>query len=92
MKLMRYAEMLMTDGKADPAHNSTVSFGNCMIIRIPGSFNSKHFDYDKGKAVDISPKSEVKITQRWDGNYRPNIRWLLEGHWSYLIQERCLIL
>src|SRR5215831_1321953 len=29
--LMRYAEMLMTDGKADPVHNNTVAFGNCMI-------------------------------------------------------------
>lgn len=30
-ELMRYAEMLMTDGKADPVHNSTVAFGNCIL-------------------------------------------------------------
>ncbi len=35
-ELMKYAEMLMTNGNADPAHNSAVSFGNCMI-RIPNS-------------------------------------------------------
>jgi hypothetical protein len=40
-ELMRYAEMLMTDGKADLVHNSTVAFGNCMI-RIPNSYNSKY--------------------------------------------------
>lgn len=87
-KLMRYAERLVTDNKGDPVHCNTVSFSNCMV-RIPGSYNSKYvqFDKDNVKVVDIPPQSEVKIVQPWDG-YRPNIRWLLEGHWVYLIQER----
>jgi hypothetical protein len=87
-ELMRYAEKLVTDNKADPVHCNTVSFANCMI-RIPGSYNSKYvqFDKDKGKVVDTPPQSEVKIVQPWDG-YRSNIRWLLEGHWIYLIQKR----
>jgi Primase X len=76
---MRYAEMLMTNGNADPVHNHTVSFGNCMI-RIPGSYNSK---YIHGKPS----QSEVKIVQRWDG-YKPNIRYMLEGLWEHLIQLR----
>ena len=87
MKLMRYAEKLMTDNECDPVHNSTVSFGNCMI-RIPYSFNSKYIQFnDKDQIVNIPPESQVKIVYRSDG-YRPNIRRLLEGHWTYLIQER----
>ena len=82
-KLMRYTERLVTDNKGDPVHCNTVSFGNCMI-RIPGSYNSKYIQFDKGKVVDIPP---LKIVQRWDG-YRPNIRWLLKDYWIYLIQER----
>jgi len=86
-KLMQYAEKLVTDNKGDPCHCSTVSFNNCMI-RIPGSYNSKYIQFnDLGKVVNISPESEVKIVQRWDG-YRPNIKWLLNGYWIYLIQER----
>ena len=40
-----------------------------------------------GKVVNISPEAEVKIVHRWDG-YRPNIKWLLNDYWLYLIQER----
>jgi len=87
MKLMRYAEKLMTDGKADSVHRGTVAFGNCMI-RIPGSYNAKYIQFDeKGEVVNIPTQSEVKIVQPWDG-YRPNIRWLLEDYWVYLIQEK----
>jgi hypothetical protein len=86
--LMRYAEKLMTDNKADPVHCNTVAFGNCMV-RIPGSYNSKYIQFDDRHEVivNIPPQSEVKIIHRWDG-YKPNIRWLLEGYWVYLIQER----
>ncbi|MFY9795989.1 MAG: hypothetical protein WBF33_33765 [Candidatus Nitrosopolaris sp.] len=85
---MRYAEELVTENKGDPVHSNTVSFGNCMI-RIPGSYNSKYvqLDKDKGEVVAVTPQSEVKIVQRWDG-YRPNIRWLLKDYWLYRIQER----
>jgi hypothetical protein len=85
--LMQYAEKVMTDNKGDPVHCNTVSFNNCMV-RIPGSYNSNYIQFnDMGKVVNISPESEVKIVQRWDG-YRPNIKWLLNGYWIYLIQER----
>jgi hypothetical protein len=84
--LMRYAEKLMTDNKADPVHSSTVSFNNCMI-RIPGSYNTKYIQFDKGEIVNILPQSEVKIVQRWDG-YKPNIKWLLRDYWMYLIQAK----
>jgi hypothetical protein len=84
--LMRYAEKLMTDDKADSVHSSTVSFSNCMV-RIPGSYNAKYIQFDNGQISKIPPKSEVKIVQRWDG-YKPNIRWLLRDYQTYLIQER----
>jgi hypothetical protein len=86
-KLMQYAEKLVTDNKGDQCHCSTVSFNNC-LIRIPGSYNSKYVQFnDMGKVENISPESEVKIVKRWDG-CRPNIKWLLNGYWIYLIQER----
>jgi hypothetical protein len=86
-KLMKYAEKIMTDNKGDPSHCNTVSFNNCMI-RVPGSYNSKYVQFnDMRKVVNISPESEVKIVQSWNG-YRPNIKWLLNGYWIYLIQER----
>jgi len=77
-ELMRYAEMCLTDGKADPVHNKTVSFGNCMI-RIPNSYNSKY--------VEKNAQSRVSIVQLSNG-YKPNIRYLLEGLWEHLIQLR----
>lgn len=40
-KILRFLEKKLSTGKSDHVHNSTVSFGNCML-RIPGSFNSKH--------------------------------------------------
>jgi len=82
-ELMRYAEMLMTDGKADPVHNSTVAFGNCMV-RIPNSYNSKYVQ--EGSKI-LTPQSKVRIVQL-SNNYKPNIRYLLEGLWEHLIQLR----
>ncbi|MFZ0510860.1 MAG: hypothetical protein WAM14_04570, partial [Candidatus Nitrosopolaris sp.] len=80
-KLMQYAEKLVTDNNADPCHYNTVSFNNWMI-RIPGSYNSKYVQFNYvGKVVNISPESEVRIIQKWDG-YKPNIRWLLNGYWT----------
>ncbi len=78
-RLMHYAEKLVTDNKADSCHSNTVSFNNCMI-RIPGSYNPKYIGFnEEGKVVNIPPKSEVRIIQKWDG-YRLNIRWLLKGY------------
>ncbi len=56
---IRYVEKLVTNGKADSAHSSTVSFSNCMI-RIPGSYNAKYIKMENDKIVNISPQSEVK--------------------------------
>ncbi|MGB6528533.1 MAG: hypothetical protein WBF33_10540 [Candidatus Nitrosopolaris sp.] len=83
-RLMQYAEKLVTDNKGDQCHCSTVSFNNCMI-RIPVSYNSKCVQFnDMGKVVNISPESEVKMLQRWDG-YRPISSGFLMaiGHISY---------
>jgi hypothetical protein len=82
-RLMQYAEMLMTDGKADPVHNNTVAFSNCMI-RIPNSYNSKYVRRDGD--IDLV-RSKVRIVQL-GSTYRPNIRYLLEGLWEHLIQLR----
>ena len=41
VKFLRFAEYFLSDGKSDKAHNTTVSFNNCMM-RIPGSINSKN--------------------------------------------------
>jgi hypothetical protein len=57
------------------------------MIRIPGSYNAKYIKIENDKIVNISPQSEVKIAQRWDG-YKPNIRWLLRDYQIYLIQEK----
>src|SRR5215469_3537761 len=76
----------MTDGRADSNQTSNVSFGNCMI-RIPGSYNIKYIQFDKGEIVNVLPQSEVKIVQQWDG-YSPNIRLLLRNYLIYLIQEK----
>jgi hypothetical protein len=77
----------LTGGKCDSNHNT--SFGNCMI-RVPFSYNSKYVKKnDKGEILNLPfpPKSQVIIVYRTDG-YWPNIRYVLEGYWTYLIQER----
>jgi hypothetical protein len=86
-RLMQYAEMLMTSGMADPVHNNTVAFNNC-LIRIPNSYNSKYIQRD-GEKIILTPQSRVRIEQLSNGYLqRPNIRYLLEGLWESLIQLR----
>ena len=62
------------------------------MIRIPFSYNAKYVKKnDKGEILNLPfpPKSQVKIVYRFDGSQNClNIRWVLEGHWTYLIQER----
>jgi hypothetical protein len=85
--LMRYAEKLMTYGKAYSNYSNNLSFGNCMV-RIPGSYNAKNIQFDdNGQIVNIPPKSEFKIVQPWNG-YKPNIRWFLHDYWMHLIREK----
>ena len=66
----RSAEWYLSNGESDHAHNTTVSFKNCML-RIPGSHNSKCLREEKeGK------DSDVRIIQKWD-SHRPKISLLL---------------
>jgi hypothetical protein len=59
-RLMQYAEMLMTDGKADPVHNNTVAFSNCMI-RVPNSYNTKYIPKDSnGEPILIVYNPSIK--------------------------------
>lgn len=90
-RLMQYAEMLMTDDKADPVHNKTVAFSNCMI-RVPNSYNSKYVQRDSnGEPIlsSITPQSPGRvIIEQLSNGYKPNIRYLFEGLWESLIQLR----
>ena len=77
----RFAEWYLSNGKSDHAHNTTVSFKNCML-RIPGSHNSKCLREEKeGK------DSEVRIIQKWDG-HRPKINLLLGSFYAYLVDRK----
>lgn len=73
-KFLRFAEYYLTNSKSDPSHSP--SFKSCMI-RVPGSFNSKHVD----------KKNEVKIIQEWDG-YRPPMNLLIGSFHAYLIDQK----
>ena len=73
LKFLRFAETFLSYGKSDKAHNTTVSFNNCMM-RIPGSINSKN-------------NSEVEIIQQWNGISRPAINYLLADFCGYLANE-----
>jgi hypothetical protein len=71
---MRFAESFLSDGKSDRAHNTTVSFNNCMM-RIPGSINSKN-------------NCEVRLVQEWNGKTRPAINYLLADFCGYLANRK----
>ncbi len=73
VKFLRFAEWFLSNGKSDKAHNTTVSFNNCML-RIPGSINSKN-------------NAQVTIIQEWNGQ-RSSIKPLLEDFYVYLADQR----
>ena len=73
----RFAEWYLSNGKSDHAHNTTISFRNCML-RIPGSHNSKCL-----KEEQEGKDSEVRIIQKWD-DIRPRINLLLGSFSAYL--------
>jgi hypothetical protein len=73
--ILRFLEKYISDGKSDTVHNSTVSFGNCML-RVPGSINSKH-SMNNNKVVIIS---------EWNGRRFP-ITPLLGDFHAYLIDQ-----
>ena len=73
LKFLRFAEWFLSNGKSDPSHNNTVSYGN-MMLRIPGSFNSKN-----GQRVRVVTKSD---------NHSPPVNYLLRDFRHYLIDQR----
>jgi hypothetical protein len=74
-RLIQWAEKYLSDNKSDHCHSNGLSFKNCML-RIPGSYNSKH-DHNV----------EVKIVQNWDG-VRPSIKPLLTEFFIYLADTK----
>jgi hypothetical protein len=75
-RFMHFEEQLLTDGKGDQSHWSTVSFNNCML-RVPGSLNSKLVQFDnKGRIIDIPYDAKVRVVKHWDGN-TPSIKHVL---------------
>jgi non-catalytic primase subunit PriX-like protein len=85
---LRYAEYHLSNRKCDPAHNSTVSFGNCML-RIPGSHNSKCVARNNGVADSTT---QVKIISGMDdGSHhqqKPKLRLMLGDFYAYLVDQR----
>lgn len=74
VQFMRYAEQILTAGKAD--HNHRVSFASCMA-RIPASRNSK-YEGDVAK---------VRIVQPWDGiRAKPTQQFMLTDFLIWLVQ------
>ena len=74
-KILRFLEKKLSNGKSDHVHNSTVSFGNCML-RVPGSVNSKHNIIN----------NKVKVIREWD-NQKLFIELLLGDFLAYLLDE-----
>jgi hypothetical protein len=74
-KFIQWAEKYLSNNKSDPSHFSGLSFRNCML-RIPGSYNSKH-----------GHNTEVKIVQKWNG-IRPSIKPLLTEFYIYLADTK----
>lgn len=74
-KFIQWAEKYLSNNKSDPYHFSGLSFKNCML-RIPGSYNSKH-----------GHNTEVKIIQKWNG-VRPSIKPLLPEFYIYLADAK----
>jgi hypothetical protein len=74
-KILRFLEKRLSNGKSDSVHNSTVSFSNCML-RVPGSFNSKHGN-----------NGQVYVVKQWN-KQRLSIKPLLGNFLTYLLDEQ----
>jgi Primase X len=68
---------LLSDHKSDS--NNNPAFKSC-LLRIPGSYNSKYIEQDRGTA-------EVKVMQRWDG-FRPKANPLYYHFYIYLADKK----
>ena len=84
VKFLRWTEEYLSIGKSDPAHNKTLSFGNCML-RVPGSHNSKCVNANNG--VLDSDKTAVKIIQQWNDS-RPTMMLLIGSFHAHLINQK----
>jgi hypothetical protein len=74
-RFIRFAEWFLSNGKSDPAHNTTVSLNNCML-RIPGSINSKN-------------NARVKVVKEFDKTAPlPNINLLIGSFYVYLKDQQ----
>ena len=73
-KALRFLEKYLSKNKSDSVHSSTVSFGNCML-RVPGSFNSKHGD-----------NIQIRLIHKWNGE-KLNIKPLIGDLLAYLLDE-----
>jgi hypothetical protein len=73
LRFLRFIEWFLSNGKSDKAHNTTVSFNNCML-RIPGSINSKN-------------GAQVRIVRQWN-SHRASIKPVLEDFYVYLADQR----
>jgi hypothetical protein len=76
--VLRFLEKHLSNGKSDIVHNSTVSFGNCML-RVPGSINSKHNNNNS--------RNQVSIIKKWNGKRFP-ITPLLGDFIAYLLDKK----
>jgi hypothetical protein len=84
VKYLRWAEEYLSNGKSDPAHSRTLSFGNCML-RVPGSHNSKCVKTNGG-LLD-SDKTAAKIIQQWNGS-RPTMMLLVGSFHAHLVNQK----
>jgi Primase X len=84
VNFLRWAEKYLSNGKSDPMHNKTISFGNC-LLRVPGSHNSKCVKANNG--IFIPDKTSVKIVQRWNG-VRPTIMQLIGSFHAHLVNQK----
>jgi len=75
---LKFAEILFTDGKADPQHRP--KFKTC-LIRIPDTYNSKCLS--KGKSNE---ESKIKVVQKWN-DCRLTIKLLKKDFWRWITKE-----
>jgi Primase X len=74
---LRFAAQFLSNHKSDT--NNNPAFKSC-LLRIPGSYNSKYIEQDRGTA-------EVKVIQRWDG-FRPRTNPLYYHFYIYLADKK----
>src|SRR4051812_13316168 len=74
---LRFAAHLLSNHKSDT--NNNPAFKSC-LLRVPGSYNSKYIEQDKGTA-------EVKVIQHWDGS-RPKVNPLYYHFYIYLADKK----